>query len=765
MAAPSTRRTAPPRGGGRSLVSDERGVIAAWFAVLCMFVFFGFSFFVINLSKTHEHRRHLQVQVDDGALAAGTFFTGCFQTPAEANANIAREAHRFSGDPTYPTNYYAGDPSYPAPYNTTTYPGPFNYQVEYKLADQVNHVRIGLNKPTFPPYAAPVTDFDPAYDLRPDLDGIQNLPCDASILDVKATDSSIPTPFGGVVPANTTTEVKARARVEIRKVVALNGMLPWAVPEVNPKCVAVLFVNDNGSDPTTPISTQKLNLLDANGSPVGGCGAALPLLIPTRTLNGEAQALWQGLATTTVGSGTGMIVLTSLDANPDLTGTVPQICSRTGVRCYAGSSAKSGLDFIHGWPQQNTGSTRERPPVPYTVTLYDATLVPLGGTGCNDQSAPYFWLMSDADSCTFRLDVTIDWGALGGRADKKLLCGSGCVMTKNSSGCSGHSSPSGECWTSNAITVNALSGRNQIDLTWCIDGNNSCGGNPTAAGGFTNVQHAYVANDPSGPVDYVAIRPTNGVGFANSRQTGSQTLSVEVGLQPPLHVTSNGEPPILLRFASKSGSLNQALDCDKSPRNLADEVATGCMTYYKVNKRNGACDPPWTNSTLPPATFVPPSGNLADSPDCVAAKTGDVTAMAQGLHARWENPPPPAVACPPNNWPKSGGPLPDSNDPRWVILVVTNFAAFSGSGAEVVPVTKFAGFYVTGWFQGSGGSLPDGCPTNDPPPNGASPTSKSVKGDVWGYFVTDVPNLPGALASDELCAFNEVGLCVPVLTQ
>ncbi len=37
---------------------------------------------------------------------------------------------------------------------------------------------------------------------------------------------------------------KRRARVEVRQVVEQNGMLPWAVPEVEPAAVAALFVDE-----------------------------------------------------------------------------------------------------------------------------------------------------------------------------------------------------------------------------------------------------------------------------------------------------------------------------------------------------------------------------------------------------------------------------------------------------------------------------------------------------------------------------------------
>ena len=38
------------------------------------------------------------------------------------------------------------------------------------------------------------------------------------------------------------------ARVEVRQLIEQAGMLPWAVPEVEPAAVAALFVDENSGD-------------------------------------------------------------------------------------------------------------------------------------------------------------------------------------------------------------------------------------------------------------------------------------------------------------------------------------------------------------------------------------------------------------------------------------------------------------------------------------------------------------------------------------
>ncbi len=50
-----------------------------------------------------------------------------------------------------------------------------------------------------------------------------------------------------------------------------------------------------------------------------------------------------------------------------------------------------------------------------------------------------------------------------------------------------------------------------------------------------------------------------------------------------------------------------------------------------------------------------------------------------------------------NHWPNAAGdPMPDPlTDPRYVTIFVTDEQAFGGSGNDIYPVRRFAGFYLT----------------------------------------------------------------------
>ena len=56
------------------------------------------------------------------------------------------------------------------------------------------------------------------------------------------------------------------------------------------------------------------------------------------------------------------------------------------------------------------------------------------------------------------------------------------------------------------------------------------------------------------------------------------------------------------------------------------------------------------------------------------------------------------------------------NDPRYVVLIVTDIDLFNGGGAGQVPIRKFAGFYVTGWSNASNAC--NNASNNEAPPPG-----------------------------------------------
>jgi hypothetical protein len=93
---------------------------------------------------------------------------------------------------------------------------------------------------------------------------------------------------------------------------------------------------------------------------------------------------------------------------------------------------------------------------------------------------------------------------------------------------------------------------------------------------------------------------------------------------------------------------------------------------------------------------------------------------------------------------------------------VTSFGAFSGNGTQVIPITNFASFYVTGWSKNGGGQgdpcdHQPGLPDPDPVPN-------KTGGWIVGHFIKYVDTIGGSGTGDP-CDFSSFGSCVVVLTK
>ena len=724
----------------------EHGQVIVIFAILLPVVMLLGSI-VLAIGNWFVHKRHLQTQVDAAVLATGADFTGCFLQPGPTNGIITTSAESYAGDTQRDS--------------TTT-----NLQVQ-----EPNDVRVVLNSSdyyatsTAPDPTNPTTGYglDWTMDGDPNTAGQQSSqPCDAKFLDAKATDVEAPLLWRWL-PA--VPDIKSHAVVEIRQVRGMNGFLPLAVPENNPRSVVALFVDES-----------KTNTVDSWSFLTAPASAS-----DTSTVNGETVAVWDGIASVDVKEETGVVILRSraLLSNTDLQGkTLSQMCSMAGTTCFGSirnqsppASNRTGLSFIFG-----QGGT----PPNNGATISDAELTNFdtggndfgpGNPSCaaTDQTSPYFMWTAD---CQVRLRAKVEFGAnvpaqpIVVRAQLNGPFGNNCTGGQSMDIRDGW-------WESPWFTISPQSGQNRFYMCW------SAGTGPTQLGsnfGQKTIQMAFAASTTatsntvfSGPIVYSSLQPRH------SYAKAAQTVLVSVGMSPPLTITDGNATPILLRLAG-TGSLNQALDCDAAPVQFPDEIRDGCLTQYDVNTRNLACspNPTWDTNNLPPPLPPPDPDPI---PDCIEANPGQVTSLAKGLHEKWELAPPAGLAdCPPNQWKqyRQAGVLPPDSDPRYIKLVIAEYGTFANSGIDVVPITKFAGFYASGWFVGGGAQGTQGCADNDPPPPCPTPSSPSgnlcdpaysrYQGAIWGYYITQVTT-QNVRPSDELCAFNQVGTCVAVLTK
>jgi hypothetical protein len=718
----------------RGDAARERGQVLVIFAVLLP-VFFGLGAIVIDVGNWFVHKRHLQTQVDAAALAPAPQFVGCHHDPTSSNLAIAQRALEYAGD-------------------TTRDPATTNLQVQ-----QPNDVHVLLNSDVY--WSANPYPPDNTLDVQPPPsgDGLGD-PCNERALDVKATDHDAPL-LWGLLPLSASP--KAKARVEIRQVRAQSGMLPWAVPEIDPRRVVALFVNeDNGQ-------VFDFQLLEPDED------ASLPWS------EWSTMALQEPVTFDGLNQNTGVIILVSKDdPNPQTTGTLAQICGQAPatIRCHGGATATSGISFIHGYSGGFNGAIDD-------PQVRDVRLFQVGCPVPPDNSAAYFTLTG---GCSATVQAVVDFDVpLGADPTEHPHCARIPGFTWSAGGLD----PDRGTWTGSVSlpdTPVGSRGRQTVNLSGTSGPRNAtvCGNPSQQPNSFSRpkVAAAFVSNNASGPIQYLKLTATYPdnvpVGDANSIETGDYNYTVTVGLPKPLSVSNYDDPPLLLRMASPSGSQNQAFDCDRG-ENFDDEITNGCQTTYRLNYddldgdstptmpdyewRNILCTG-YSTANLPPSTFNPDP-----IPDCVMTETGDKTGQLRDGVTRRLGPP----DCHANNWPTTPGDAatffgPDgydfTNDPRYVTLIVTDDTSFTGAGNEPLPIKYFAGFYVTGWDYHATQS--PGCPDNqDHPIFGQTGTYNHNldNGDVWGYFVNIVVFSGSGDPSETLCAFGEPGVCIAILVE
>jgi hypothetical protein len=517
-------------------------------------------------------------------------------------------------------------------------------------------------------------------------------PCSARFVDVKITEATLPWFFGlGVVPA-----INAHARVTIQALNRARGALPVAVPDIDPKVGRAFFIDE-------------------------GSGAVLASTPLTKSGFSNGLAVWDNVAAPV----SVPISASRIGVRIALGGGTSTTCGESLVQCYDLGSA-NGIVFVRGWSSSGS-AVPPNPPLARSVNLFPGS--------CSD---PYF--TASATACSVGVAATVDFGgtdvtkvkvsAVLGGVEKELQYDAGSGRWISTSG------------AGSFFNANPNAGPLPVELKWEVNatgvtiGGNSC----NATGGnkckdtFGTVQRVFSAlTDRSGPIQLAQVWE-GGAGWANSFQTGTtHNLVVKIGIQGNLQeAQSVGDPLVLLRVTG--GSQNQSIDCDPDLPNLRDEIANGCAPMYEIND-GSPC----------PAT-APTLWSTGQPWDCVAIQTGGaVGQLEQGMKQRILGG---ASTCTsPNNW--SSFPNIPPEDPRIVPVFVTPFGTFNGSGNDVVPVSKFATFYVTGWFSSP-------CSGDDPVPD---------KGYVVGHFIKYIYALNNGGGSGQLCDFGSFGSCIAVLTE
>jgi hypothetical protein len=539
---------------------EDGGVLVLW-AILTPGMIFLFLL-VVDVGNWYVHKRHLQMQADAAALAGGAHFGDCFSpdaaTAAGANLAIRNAATTYAGNASSTYNFQVGGGS--------------------------SRVTTLFNSKTF----ARGTYVDP------DVDEAEPCQTPHLMFDVKQTESDVPYVLAGLVnalvPGATTVvpAINARARVQLKKATILQGSLPLAVPDVDPKHVTVTYVDESagGALLAGPFELTK-------GTAAGGLNywtGSASVSIPADKNVGVRIGLGGQSATCAAANGTGGV----------------------GFVCYEYEDFGIGLASIRG---VGAAGTPEKPTPRVWVTT---TCAPSGGPFFSPENA------APATTCSASVQAAME------SATPIVVSGIQSFEAElNGGGLNKVSAPmtnAGAYWTSGyAFNVPAEGGPVSVKLTWKYK---DAKGKATTSV-YDQVQRVYAGvEESSGPVKELALTTSTGTsGAPYALDAGTHTIGVTVGIEGSLNL-SEITKTVMLRLTG--GSRTSAVRCDGSGANeFRDAIVYGCKTPYQINKAGYCPDP------------APPAGPAT----CVDVEPGgDVGPTQQALNDRF-------AGCPPNNWP------------------------------------------------------------------------------------------------------------------
>ena len=440
--------------------------------------------------------------------------------------------------------------------------------------------------------------------------------------------------------------------------------------------------------------------VDESGAAVGA-----PVALSGPTASG-GLANWTGTGSVPVQAGRKLGVRIGIGQNP-ATCAAANGDGGAGFACFDGQNYSTGLAAIHGFSSSGAGT-------PAAPTRASFEVWPV--TACS--GSPFFSdaaLSSGATSCGTGVQAVVRTAS--GVVDPAQVTRFAAQVRGPGFNQTAVFTYSGGVWsTPYAFPIPLGNGAYDISLEWRYQGGSNLS--------FGDVQQIYSADGNSGPIKFVSL--TGGAAPATTAYSlaeGTQTVTVNVSLEGSLELSGPGET-VLLRLTS--GSRTSAVACDGPGFALfRTSITNGCQTPYQINELGFCPDPA-----------------APDPADCVPTQTGDgVGPTLQGLDERF-------ASCPAYNYPDY-----PEDDPRVVILMVTDFSALLGSGTTEVPVLNFAAFYIGGWSRSS-------CANNAPEPPGLRSSDRAI----WGHFVFYArPNPQNA--SDDTCDPTVVTPCVPVLTR
>lgn len=590
----------------------EQGQVVVLFALLIP-ILLGIGAIVIGIGNWYTHAKHLQTKADAGALAGAGMWA--FPCADDSDPNIEGQARTYIGPHTQADGTV---------FNSTT----FNPQVGGVGADDIHAILNG-------------TDWydDDSNAGQPDNDGPTGSTCESMTLDVKLTESNS-FPLFSLIPLYP--DIKRKARVEIREVESLSGLLPVSVRVPKPRSAAAVFY-DEATGNILPGGVSYFCETDS----IFGMPAGLGGWTTRDPLN--PSGLCSSWTSVNVTETTGVVIATSVRRACPAGGgancfedagftTVTELCTQgsgTIVQCFydsdptgASQVVESGLQFIRGYTEPNVVGNA-------APEIGSVWLSPGGCTG--GYGSGYFAAVTGTCSVTINADFElgtclrgpgecIDDPTVNPAVETRIPANTEVKYTlvygtgNNADICDfGPTCDLGPSWSA-TVSVPPTHPRYSVALRvrlkdTLVPGRPACSNNnfngncewyftsagrvltePSNAIKFAQpLQRPFMGNDDrSGPVKFLRLNadancdnPTGLPEFqdneAGSMQLGAaHCFSVEMGLKGGV-AQDQDEPPIAFNITGSSQSA--LVDCDENYSNLRDEIENACQSpTYAVNR-------------------------------------------------------------------------------------------------------------------------------------------------------------------------------------
>jgi hypothetical protein len=691
------------RGGQH--IHDEEGaaIVIMMLAFPVMLLFLAFA---VNVARWWVVDRHMQIQADAAALAAGTEIArdplNCTQ------GRVVGRAQQYAGIPTA----VGSEPS--AGYNGAAIvkTDPTTYDPNFRF-----------NSATYADGGA--ADADAAS-----YAGANANPCVSGIADVKLTTTGVP----GVLKAiGVAANVHAHARVQVLKAGAPLNTAPFGVETADPKRVYAELVD----------------LSDGSAVQVYKGGTAVNGFDLTKGGIVDGNISWSSTgvyALQSSASGRIGVRIRVSDTNASIA------CTDPAVHCYGTGlvgTQQNSLDTVRVFNDPNAAGA-------FGVRLGAVVVAPATATTSCDPAA------AEAGTFTTTCTAASVTATLAGLNTNQTVVvkANGTTLASLGSGRWGADVPIAQGSGANEITIDWSQKGGSITTS---TGTKSCPANNPCTGTFSNVHRAFAAAyQNAGVIKHLTTIVGSGTYAAanNVPESSCSTASpcpitISAALGGSVSLASPSDPAIPLRLGS-SGSLTGLLDCDPNTTSAEQEVAVGCgSARYTENDGGVACATKYNNAGQ---LF----GDTAAMPwPCVASEQGNKTPKVPiGLTARilcaghelscLSGASPACTAH--NNWPNF---TPD--DPRIVPLFLVPIGSSAQNGSSVYSILGFAAFYVTGWS----GSPCTG--TDNEIPAQYAKDKASVFGHWIKYIVPDLTGDEGAAGA--ACDLASVSICTPVLVK